>query len=152
MFGKAHRTVSPARLAAFRGLPMFEHFSDSDLERIDSLGCQTTLPAGEVLTVQGRHGREAFIVLSGAAAVSVDGEVVAHVHAGDVVGEMAMFDNLPRSATVVATTDLEVFAVDPREFAALFSDPRTARWVATQLTKRLRDVEQNHDALAATAD
>jgi CRP/FNR family cyclic AMP-dependent transcriptional regulator len=141
MFGKGHQRVPAARLEVLRGLPMFEHFSDDELATIDALGCQMLIEPGGVLIAQGRAGREAFIVCSGDAEVRVDGDVVAHVRAGDVVGEMALLDNMPRSASVVAVTPLQVFVVDPRQFAMLFSDPRTARWIAVNLAQRLRTAE-----------
>lgn len=141
MFGKPSHTVPPARLAVLRRLPMFESFTDAELAEIDSLVCQTVIAPGNTLVTQGRAGRQAFLVISGEAEVRVDGEVVAQATAGDVIGEMALLDNCPRSATVTAITPLEVFVIDPREFGALISDPRTARWLATVMARRLRDVE-----------
>jgi len=107
------------------------------------MGHLGVIQPGETLIAQGKAGREAFIVVSGEADVQVDGHVVARVRAGEVVGEMALLDNKPRSASVVAVTAMQVFVIDPREFAVLFSDPRTARWIATNLARRLRDVEQS---------
>jgi CRP/FNR family cyclic AMP-dependent transcriptional regulator len=141
MFGKGQQRVPTARLEVLRRLPMFEQFPDADLAAIDALVCQTVVLPGGVLVKQGQAGRQAFIVVSGEAEVRVDGEVVAHARAGDVVGEMALLDNQPRSASVVAVTALEVLVIDPRQFAELFNDPRTARWIAISLARRLRTSE-----------
>jgi CRP-like cAMP-binding protein len=141
MFGKSARAVPATRLELLRRLPLFANFSDSELATVDRLVCQTVMAPGNTLVTQGRGGREAFIVVSGVAEVRVDGEVVAHSTAGDVIGEMSLLDNRPRSATVVAITPLEVLVVDPGQFAELISDPRTARWLATVMAQRLREVE-----------
>ncbi|MBV9488070.1 MAG: cyclic nucleotide-binding domain-containing protein [Frankiaceae bacterium] len=141
MFGKSMHSVPPARLELLRRLPMFANFTEKELVVIDGLVCQTVIAPGDTLVIQGRAGREAFIVVSGEAEVLVDGQLVAHAAVGDVIGEMSLLDNRPRSATVIALTALEVLVVDPRQFAELMSDPRTARWLAKVMTKRLREVE-----------
>jgi len=55
-----------------------------------------------------------------------------------IVGEMSLLDNQPRSATVVAKTPLRVLVMDPSQFAAVFSDPHAAQWIAASLSHRLR--------------
>jgi len=68
------------------------------------------IPAGHRLTREGVVGREAFVVLDGEADVFVDGELIATVGPGDVVGEVAI-DAGPRSATVRARTAMRVLVV-----------------------------------------
>jgi CRP/FNR family cyclic AMP-dependent transcriptional regulator len=144
MFGKGHHDVPSDRL---RALPMFAEFSDAELCAIDNLMCPATIGPGSSMMAQGKPGRQAFIVIAGEAAVYVDGEVVASVGPGDVVGEMALMSNQPRSASVVAISSLEVFAIDPREFATLFGDPRLARWFKDRLTQRVRQREYTNHLL-----
>jgi CRP-like cAMP-binding protein len=101
-----------------------------------------SVPAGVALTVQHEPGRQAFIVAEGEAEVIVDDEVVAEIGPGDLVGEMSLLDNQPRSATVVAKTYLHVLVMEPRQFGTLFADPHTAQWNAASLSRRLREASR----------
>ncbi len=127
-----------AHLAAMRGLPVFAGLSDAALRRLDAHMAEVSVPAGAVLVRQHEHGREALIVVAGCAAVSVDGVPVSSAGAGDLVGELSLLDNGRRTATVTALTPMRVLVLDARQFAALFDEPETARWVAATLARRLR--------------
>ena len=59
------------------------------------------------------------MILEGTATVTRAGRVVNILHAGDYFGELAAIEAEPRSATVQATTDLDVLIVGPREFEAM---------------------------------
>jgi CRP-like cAMP-binding protein len=138
----SHSGVPTERLALLRRLPMFAHYSDEDLTRVDALVYETTLPAGARLAVEGQVRRQAFILLSGQAVVSADDSVIARLGFGDLVGEMSLIANCRQSATVTAATPVRVLVMDPREFGTLMSDPRAARWLAGDLTERLREAQQ----------
>jgi CRP/FNR family cyclic AMP-dependent transcriptional regulator len=125
-----------------RNLPMFEDFSSRDLARIDVLTCEIDIAAGRTVMTQGQVGREALIVLSGDADVRIDGEVVARIGSGDVVGELALLDGKPRSATVIAATDMRVLVFDRGQFAELLQDPRAALAIAACVSRRLHDAER----------
>ncbi len=120
---------------------MFENFSDRELARIDALTCETVVAAGRTLMSQGRPGSEAVIVLSGYADVAVDGEVVSHIGTGDIVGELALLDGEPRSATVTAATDMQVLIPDRGQFALLLREPRAVLAIAACLARRVHDAE-----------
>lgn len=72
-----------------------------------------TLDVGDRLTVQGEVGSELFLVLDGMFAVDVDGEVVAEICPGSIVGERAVLEGGSRTATVTALTAARVAAVRP---------------------------------------
>jgi CRP-like cAMP-binding protein len=141
MFRGIHGVGVPAsRLALLRQVPMFAELPDHVLARVDALMTDSAVPAGAALTTQGEPGREAFIIAAGEAEVIMDGAVVADLGPGDLVGEMSLLDNQPRSATVVAKTYLHVLVMEPRQFGALFADAHTAQWIAASLSRRLREV------------
>ncbi len=109
-----------------------------DIGKLASLGDELTIAAGEELTVEGGYGGEAFLVLGGTARVSRDGLHVADVGTGDFVGEMALLDHKPRSASVTALTDVQVLVFDPRAFGKLLHDsPKLARRLTSQMNERL---------------
>jgi CRP-like cAMP-binding protein len=95
--------------------------------------------AGAVLMEQGDVGQEAFVICSGQAGVFVNGHRVAAIGPGSAVGEMALLDRHPRSATVKALTDLELLSFDSDRFQQLLeSMPKAAARVMKQLNEKLR--------------
>ena len=121
-----------------RTLPAFRGHRDRDLRSLTSLVDRAEIPPGHVLTHQGDFARQAFLVLDGSAEVSVDGQSVAAIGPGDFVGEMAMLDGHRRSATVRATSRMEVLVIGPGAWSAFVSHPAVARALAVQMARRLR--------------
>jgi CRP-like cAMP-binding protein len=74
---------------------------------------------GEPVVVEGNHGIGFYVVLSGCASVSVDGELLRALRPGDCFGEVCLLGQERRSATVVAATDLECAVVAAWCFRAL---------------------------------
>ncbi len=64
--------------------------------------------AGDVIVEEGEDGRECFVVVEGSVAVTRNGEEVALMAAGAAVGELALLDPGPRTATVVARTPVRL--------------------------------------------
>src|SRR5699024_9482381 len=103
-------------------LHFFAQMPDSARGRIMAMAEEVTAEAGAVLIEQGDVGREAFIVTSGQAAVTVNGNQVATVGERSLIGEMALIDRRPRSATVTALTDMELLCFDAEKFAVLLDE------------------------------
>lgn len=123
-------------MATLRALAIFEDLDAAELSRIDALTCEMAIPAGRTLMRQGQPGSESVIVVSGQADVLIDGRVVSRIGAGDVVGEMALLDGRPRSATVVAATDMRLLVLDRGQFAELMQLPRAALAIAERASRR----------------
>lgn len=138
MFTQLNHGVPASRIRTLRQLPIFAGLSDTTLALIDSRLTERTVAAGSLLIRQGEPAREAFLVAEGRASVAVDGHPVSSVSVGDLVGETALLDNGPRTATVRALTDLRIYVLDPSQFRRLFENPDTARWIAARLAERLR--------------
>jgi len=67
-----------------------------------------------------------------------DGEKIATIKAGELIGEIALLTGERRTATVVADTDASVYALSPREFASLMARcPRLEKRVASAAVRRL---------------
>jgi CRP-like cAMP-binding protein len=114
------------RLAALRRLSLFAGLAEADLRLVDACSCEVDIPAGTVFIKQGQVAREAFFVTQGEAVVSVDGRCVARIGPGEPVGEMALLDGVPRSATVTALTPMRVLVMDPGQFGELVRDANIA--------------------------
>jgi CRP-like cAMP-binding protein len=120
-------------------LEFFEGFSADELARVREMAENVSAEAGAVLMEQGDVGQEAFVICSGQAGVFVNGHRVAAIGPGSAVGEMALLDRHPRSATVKALTDLELLSFDSDRFQQLLeSMPKAAARVMKQLNEKLR--------------
>lgn len=103
---------------------------------------EVALPAGKTLCEQGSTGREAFIILSGTGEVRRNNKKVASFGPGTCVGELALLDHGPRTATVVAGTDLTVLVIGAREFSAIVDEvPAIAHKLLRSLAGRVRDLD-----------
>lgn len=106
-------------------------------------GTQIGIPAGDVLCKEGAVGREAFVLLGGTASVKRGSRKIATVGPGACIGELALLDPGPRTATVVADTDLDVLVLAPGEFFALLDEvPTIARKLLTTLAGRVRELDK----------
>jgi CRP-like cAMP-binding protein len=95
-----------------------------------------------VLTVEGSPGKECLVIAEGRAQVTIGGQPVGVVGPGECVGEMALLDRGPRTATVTAQTSMGLYVLSSREFQDLLEvSPVVARKVGAILAQRLRALE-----------
>lgn len=99
------------------------------------------LPAGDTLFAEGEAGDSLYVVVSGTADVLIRGKVIETAETGAILGEMAIIDNSPRSATVVAREDCSLIAINASRFTALTREvPDFALHVMRAMADRLRRV------------
>jgi CRP/FNR family cyclic AMP-dependent transcriptional regulator len=123
-------------------VPLFEGLSKKQLRRISSLMTRLDEPAGKVLTREGEQGYEFVIVLEGEVEVRQGDRVVATRGPGEYVGEIALLDRRPRTATVVATTLVLVEVLSRREFMSLLAQaPELSEQILVTMAQRLADLE-----------
>lgn len=108
--------------ATLRRAELFEGLSPKELDAIAGLCQARTFRAGEVVTTQGEPGDELFLIGQGFVEVTLtqpeSGSAprsVVHLGPGQIVGEMALVDRGPRSATVRALTDGTLLHALPRQ-------------------------------------
>jgi CRP-like cAMP-binding protein len=94
----------PVTAAQLKDVPLFNGLDDQDLETIANRSLFVGARPGIHLASQGESGFEFFVILSGSADVSVEGETIATLGPGDVFGEMALLSEGYRTADVVATS------------------------------------------------
>jgi nucleotide-binding universal stress UspA family protein len=132
---------------------LFDRCSAKQLRRIDALGTSISVPAGQELTREGRSGREFGVLLDGSATVTIDGQVVATLTAGDHFGEIALLDALGatagcRSATITAECDLWISLMSVGEFSSLVAHfPDIADALRDGATRR----SENNELLTAAS-
>lgn len=122
-------------------VPLFAACTKKHLKLIAQTGTPLDVPAGKQLVKQGTPGREFFVILSGDATVSKDGERLATLHQGDFFGEMALIEHIPRVATVEAQTAMQVMVIDRSSFWALLEEvPEVAGKVLIGLSRRFQEL------------
>lgn len=96
-------------------------------------------PRGSVLVQQGSPGDRMYVLREGEAEIRVGEQVVERVGPGGFFGEMSLVDHGPRSASVVAVTDVTVVPIDERRFQRMVQEtPGFAVHVFRELVRRLR--------------
>lgn len=109
-------------------------------EELLSLGTtQRVDETGYVLMERGEEADRVLVVLSGAVSVTRDGEVLARRGPGSLIGELAIVDGQPRSATVTTTEPSTILSVPANPFRSfIMRTPHAALGVIEQLGRRLR--------------
>ena len=121
-------------------VPLFKDLSKKHLRQVRSLATRVDVEPGRVLAREGGAGHEFIIVLEGDVEIRQDDEVVATCGAGDYVGEIALIERRPRTATVVATSRAVLDVIGQREFADLLADePEIAEQIRATAARRLED-------------
>jgi CRP/FNR family transcriptional regulator, cyclic AMP receptor protein len=133
--------LNPARSELLRRVPLFTSCTDKELAQVDALVDDVEVEADEALTREGAPGRESFIIVSGLARVTLQGDLVATLGPGDFFGEMALLDRHPRTATVTAVTPMHLLVLDPRAFNRLLEVGSVATVMLKGVVERLRAVE-----------
>ncbi len=96
-------------------------FSPDELDLYFANAEQITLPAGAVVIREGESGDEMFVLLAGELAITAQGKRIDYLMPGMILGEMAMVDDRPRSATATAATECVLVRMNRDRFQALIS-------------------------------
>ena len=105
-----------AKVELLKNAPLFAECSKSELRALASSADELDLREGTVITREGRAGREFFVLIEGTARVTKNGKTVAQLGPGDWFGEIALLTNSPRTATVTATSAVDVLVITDRSF------------------------------------
>jgi hypothetical protein len=108
--------VHPRELELLRDIPIFSPLSPPVVEQLASRLTSVQARAGEEIIRRGDHGDRFYIVGSGEVEVLLDGEPPRREGPGSYFGEIALLRDVPRTATVRAATDVELFALDRDDF------------------------------------
>ena len=143
------KSRSPALLSK---VGVFSLLAPEEIKAVAEHLTTATLAAGETLFREGDQGDELYILMEGAAAVSIhlpDGgdREIARFAPGDFFGEMSIFDNAPRSATCVALETTTLFRLSKKAFGAIIAEhPRIALKLMYRMlnvtTQRLRGTSE----------
>ncbi len=133
------------RVLLLRHVPLLADLSPSDLQRVAAISSEDRVAAGEVVFEQGDPGDKMFVIVRGEVRIISESDgvekEVARRGVGDVVGEMSLISGEPRSATLIADTDMQFLCLDRRSFEGLLRErPEVSLAVMRELCKRLKDM------------
>ena len=142
-----------ARIRHLQRVPLFSGFDEAELRRVAELSRIAEVAAGTAVTQIGEPGDSFFIIIDGTVAVRTPIGAASQLQPGDFFGEMSLVDGEPRSATIVATTDLRLLIVDRSHFWRLLDEtPDLVRRILTIMSRRVRRLEQAVHAILRGTD
>ena len=135
---------SDAKVKLLKSVPLFSDCSKAELRALAKSTDEIDLREGTVMTREGRPGREFFVLVEGTARVTKNGEQVAELKGGDWFGEIALITNRPRTATVTATSAVDVLVLTDRRFRTVVETmPTIALKVLSSVGDRLGQDERS---------
>lgn len=133
--------MADAKLDLIRSVPLFANLKGRALEQVARLADEVDVDAGHVLMRQGAIGSEAFILASGAAEAERDGKPLASFQPGELIGEIALLSEGPRTATVTTTAPSRLLVLGHREFHSLMqANAEIQACVLDDMARRLRSL------------
>jgi CRP/FNR family transcriptional regulator, cyclic AMP receptor protein len=136
---KAHQQVTD-HLAA---VGLFANCGKKELRAIAKQAKIVTIHSGTQIITEGEDGNTMYVILDGTARVARNGRRLATIGTGDSFGELALLTKGPRTATVVATSDIEAAVISRRQLNGLLEDaPAFARKLLEALAGIVRDLDK----------
>lgn len=150
-------TAAEQRIAILKKIPIFSHLNYHELVKVVGLTQLARAKADEPIITEGEQGDEFYVVLAGEVEVIKGGKTLVRLKAGVHLGEMALVDNAPRSATVLARSNVNLLVMRREEFFSLIrSEPVIATkllWSLVQvLSGRLRETNEALQGVRAELD
>lgn len=136
---------TPGHVDALRRIPLFSHLDDEALSPLARRCRRRIFGAGEALFREGDAGQTLYLIVSGYVNIerATDDGTAVHIARrgpGEHFGEMALLDDLPRSADAVTDTRAELLMLDRREVTQFLEANPAAAWAIIRgLSSRLRE-------------
>ena len=123
-------------------VPLFSTCSRKDLQKLGKASDEIEVKQGKVLVEEGKPGHEFFLIEDGTAEVRRNNRKVATLARGQFFGELSLLDRGPRSATVIANSDMTLVVLGQREFLGVIDEvPAMAHKLLAALAGRLREAD-----------
>ncbi len=124
-------------------VPLFADLERKEVEQIARLLKERRFAQGETVVMEGSGGAAFFLIDSGTATVSIHGAEQTILQRGDYFGEIALIDEGPRAATIIASSELVCYGLTFWEFRPLVQGNGAIGWKLLQsMAKKLRAAQQ----------
>jgi len=107
------------KLAILRGVPLFADLDERSLQAVAILAHEVAHVAGDVLMVEGETGDAFSVIVDGTVRIEQGDRTVRSLTAGGFLGEIALVEQRPRTATATCVTDVRLLEVRAHEFERL---------------------------------
>jgi MFS family permease len=139
--------IPSEEMALLRSTRIFAPLPTPMLERLARNLIPISVPVGSAVITQGEAGDRFYAIIQGTVQVLVDGRQITTLGPGGSFGEIALIRDVPRTATVVATTETRLLALDRDEFLrAIVGHEDTSDAAHGLATERLDELESRRDA------
>jgi CRP-like cAMP-binding protein len=133
----------PAPIELLKQVPLFQRLTDKQVQTLATEFSERSFEAGKELTAEGQGGVGFFVIDSGEAKVTVDGEERRTLGPGDYFGEIALIDGGARTATITAVSDGKAYGLTPWSFRPLVEGNASIAWPLLEaMAARVRELEQ----------
>ena len=131
------------RVRFLRSVPVFKNLSPEDLMKLAEISNAASYAEGHVVFRKGDPGDVLCVMVSGKVEIRNEGRVIATQGANDFFGELALFDQEPRSADAVCVADTVLLEIGGADLDALLERrPEISREIIRVLARRLRHTTQ----------
>ena len=135
-------TISPDTARLLGSVSLFSGVPPRQLRKLAESSREAVFAAGDKVAGEGEAGIAFYLIVSGAADVTLRGQDLAHLGPGDYFGEISVIDGKPRTATVTATEPLTTLTLPRMVFEDLLeSDPVVTRALLLEMCSRLRSLD-----------
>jgi CRP-like cAMP-binding protein len=131
-----------APVELIKHVPLFHGLNDKQMKTLANNFTERSFREGQELTAEGTGGAGFFVIESGEARVTVDGEERRTLGPGDYFGEIALIDGGLRTATITATSDGRSYGLTPWQFRPLVEENASIAWPLLEaMAKRTRELD-----------
>lgn len=134
----------PAPIDLLKQVPLFQDLPEKQLRSLSTEFTERRFSEGDALTAEGAAGIGFFVIESGAARVTVDGQNRRTLGPGEYFGEIALIDGGTRTATVTAASDGVAYGLTRWQFKPLVESNGEIAWPLLEtMARRMRELEQH---------
>jgi len=141
------------RALQLRKLPLFQHISTRELLEVTRVTREEVLPGQTTICREGEEGPCMYLIVDGDVEVKKGEKVIGHLASGDFFGEMAVFEQEARSATVITRGNVRLLRLDGADLLRLITElPTVAIGICEALTQRVQDMTDRWTATDWTVE
>ncbi len=128
-----------AKEARLADVALFARADRRAVQRLASIVDEVSVEPGRVLMAEGERHNQLYVLEAGTASVEIGGRDVAELFPGTMIGELGFFLGGPATATVRASSEVELMVIPHNRFEQVLADtPDLLRTIANELAHRLR--------------
>jgi CRP/FNR family transcriptional regulator, cyclic AMP receptor protein len=140
-------TAPDPKLELLRRVPLFAGLDPEHLAAVAAITEEKDVPMGHALTTEGRHEGYFYLIVDGTVRVDRGGHTINTLGNGDFLGEIALLDGGPRTATATTETATRLLVMTQQRFWQLLEEaPDVKAAILDEVGRRLRlmDTESVH--------